>query len=42
MGLVEDFEASWVVNAIEKTMSDLGIRGFDGTANKIFTQSYFA
>ncbi len=41
MGLVEDFEAVWVVNAIEKAMSDLGIREFDGTANKIFMEAYF-
>ncbi|MCK5110731.1 MAG: alanine--glyoxylate aminotransferase family protein [Arcobacteraceae bacterium] len=42
MGLVEDFEAAWVVNAIEKAMADLGLREFDGTANKIFMENYFA
>jgi len=42
MGLVEDFEASWAVNAIEKAMDDLEIREFDGTANKIFMKAYFA
>jgi aspartate aminotransferase-like enzyme len=41
MGLVEDFEASWVVNAIEKAMADLNLRQFDGTANKIFMEGYF-
>ena len=41
MGLVEDFEAVWAVNAIEKAMSDLNIREFDGSANKIFMQNYF-
>ena len=41
MGLVEDFEASWVVNAIEKAMDDLGLRVFDGTANKTFMEGYF-
>jgi len=41
MGLVSDFEASWAVNAIEKAMDDLGIRTFDGTANKIFMQGMF-
>ncbi len=41
MGLVEDFEAAWVVNAIEKAMCDLGIREFDGTANKIFMEGHF-
>jgi aspartate aminotransferase-like enzyme len=42
MGLVEDFEASWVVNAIEKAMDDLNLRDFDGTANKIYMKGYFA
>ena len=42
MGLVEDFEAIWAVNAIEKSMDDLGIRKFDGTANKIFMKGYFS
>ena len=41
MGLVDDFEASWAVNAIEKAMDDLGIRTFDGNANKIFMQGMF-
>ena len=42
MGLVEDFEANWVVNAIEKTLADLGIREFDGTANKVFMERFFS
>ncbi len=42
MGLVEDYEAAWAVNAIEKALSDLGIREFDGTANKVFIQRFFA
>jgi len=41
MGLVNPYEASWAVNAIEKAMDDLGIRKFDGTANKIFMEKYF-
>ena len=40
MGLVEDFEASWVVNAIELAMDELKIREFDGTANKVFAQNF--
>jgi aspartate aminotransferase-like enzyme len=39
MGLIEDYEASWVVNAIELTLDKLGIRTFDGTANKVFSQN---
>lgn len=41
MGLVEDYEASWVVNAIELAYDELGLRAFDGTANKVFAQSMF-
>ena len=39
MGLVEDFEASWVVNAIELALDELNIRTFDGRANSIFAQT---
>lgn len=41
MGLVQDYEASWAVNAIEKALDDLGIRTFDGTANKVFMENMF-
>ena len=41
MGLVEDYEASWVVNAIELAMDELGLRTFDGTANKAFAEAMF-
>lgn len=41
MGLVEDFEASWAVNAIELVMDDLNIRTFNGTANRVFAQSFY-
>jgi len=41
MGLVAPFEASWAVNAIEKTLDELGLRKFDGTANKVFMETYF-
>jgi len=41
MGLVEDFEATWVVNAIELAMDELKLRDFDGTASKVFSQTMF-
>ena len=41
MGLVEDYEAAWAVNAVELAMDELGLRAFDGTANKVFAQSMF-
>ncbi len=36
MGFVKDFETSWVLNAIELTLDEMGIRKFDSTANKVF------
>ena len=41
MGLVEDFEASWVVNAIELAYDELGLRTFDGSANRVFAETLF-
>jgi len=41
MGLVEDFEASWAVNSIELAYDELGLRKYDGTANKIFNEVMF-
>jgi len=38
MGLVADYEAVWAVNAVEKALDELGIRIFDGTANKVFME----
>ena len=39
MGLVENYEASWVVNAIELALDEIGVRTFDGTANKVFLEN---
>jgi len=41
MGLVAPFEAAWAVNAVEKTLEDLGLRTFDGTANRVFMENLF-
>eukprot|EP01156_Anaeramoeba_ignava_P010697 Anaeramoba_ignava/a480529_21.p1 GENE.a480529_21~~a480529_21.p1 ORF type:complete len:367 (-),score=-6.16 a480529_21:343-1443(-) len=41
MGLVKDYEAAWAVNAVEKALDELGIRTFDGTANKVFMEINF-
>jgi aspartate aminotransferase-like enzyme len=41
MGLVEDFEASWAVNAIELVMDELKIRTFDGTSNRVFAETFY-
>ncbi len=41
MGLVEDYEASWVVNAVELALDEIGVRTFDGTANKVFASNMF-
>ncbi len=39
MGLVEDYEAAWAVNAIEKALDVAGVRKFDGTANRVFMEN---
>ncbi|MRI59085.1 MAG: aminotransferase [Epsilonproteobacteria bacterium] len=41
MGLIEPHEASWVVNAVEMALRDLGRREYEGLANKIFNEIYF-
>ncbi len=41
MGLIETYEASWVVNAIELALEDMGIRVFDGVANMTFNKQLF-
>ena len=41
MGLVAHHEAVWAVNSVEKALDELGIRRFDGTANKIFMEMTF-
>ena len=41
MGLIPPYEMAWVVNAVELSLSRLGVRKFDGTASKVFTESFF-
>ncbi|MDD3343358.1 MAG: alanine--glyoxylate aminotransferase family protein [Sulfurospirillaceae bacterium] len=41
MGLVNVYETAWSLNAIEMALSELGIRHFDGTANRVFTQEFY-
>lgn len=41
MGLIEDYEMAWVVNAVELSLDKLGRRKYDGTANKIFNEVTF-
>ena len=41
MGFIKPYELSWVLNAIELSLSKLGIRPFNGEANKIFNKVYF-
>lgn len=42
MGLIEVYEMAWVVNALALTLDKLGIRAFDGSANKVFLEQYYA
>ncbi|MBU0719778.1 alanine--glyoxylate aminotransferase family protein [bacterium] len=41
MGLIPVYEMAWVVNSVELTLSKLGRRAYDGTANKIFNEIIF-
>ena len=41
MGLIPVYESAWVVNAIELALDELGKRPFDGTANRIFNDTYY-
>ena len=41
MGLIEPYEAAWVVNSIEKALADLGRVEYKGVAAKIFTELYY-
>ncbi len=41
MGLIEPYEMSWVVNAVELALAKLGRRPFDGTAVRIWNETYF-
>ncbi len=41
MGLVQDYEANWVVSSIELALQEMGIRQFDGTASKIFLEERY-
>ncbi len=41
MGLIPVYESLWVVEAIERTLEDLGRRDFDGTAGRVFHEIYY-
>ncbi|MDA3945888.1 MAG: alanine--glyoxylate aminotransferase family protein [Helicobacteraceae bacterium] len=41
MGLIEPYEIIWVVNAVELALQKLGRRDFDGTASRVFSETYF-
>jgi len=39
MGLIQPYETAWVLNALELILDEIGIREYDGSANKIFSLS---
>lgn len=41
MGIIPLYEASWVANAIELALNELGVRKFDGSANRVFLENYY-
>lgn len=42
MGLIPVYEMAWVVNSIELVLAKLGRRKYDGTANRVFNEIFFA
>lgn len=42
MGLIEDYEINWVVNAVELALAKLGRRAYDATATRVFNEVYFS
>ncbi|MDQ7044696.1 MAG: alanine--glyoxylate aminotransferase family protein [Sulfurimonas sp.] len=40
MGLIPVYEMAWVVNAVELTLSRIGRRKYDGTANRVFNEAF--
>ncbi|MEA3374097.1 MAG: alanine--glyoxylate aminotransferase family protein [Campylobacterota bacterium] len=41
MGLIDPNEITWVVNSIELCLHKMGRRTYDGTANKIYNETFF-
>lgn len=41
MGLIQPYEMAWVVNAVEVALDKLQRRTFDGTAGRIFNETFF-
>jgi len=41
MGIIDAGELAWVVDSVEKSLSDLGVRSYDATAISVFNKIYF-
>ena len=41
MGLIEPYEAAWVLNALELTLQELGRLRYESAANCVFNEHYF-
>ncbi len=41
MGLIEPYEMLWVVNAVELALARLGRRPFDGTAARVWNETFY-
>lgn len=41
MGLIPVYESAWVVNSIELALDELGRRTFDGSASRVFNETYY-
>jgi aspartate aminotransferase-like enzyme len=38
MGLIKPYETAWVLNTLELILDEMGIRGYDGSANRTFSE----
>jgi aspartate aminotransferase-like enzyme len=41
MGLIAPYEIAWALNAVELALDELGIKAYEGTANRVFTSKIF-
>lgn len=41
MGLVNAYETAWTLNCVELALAELGLRAYEGTANRVFTQEFY-
>ncbi len=41
MGFIKPYEASWVLNALELILDEIGVRKYNGESNRVFSEVYY-